>query len=1129
MDNENTKGRHFQDDQHPKFRLVQQVGFAENEYQIKDMLTRVYWREGAYFTAPDGGTKFDVEGFLKTKQFGSWMESFSAAASFEAANKGSDDPDVKKQLVGLDMHVLQQFFSNALFSAEEVERFDYQSSPLNYQDEHSYIRAAATSVADSLREQLAKKLKGDWTAKRLYLAQDMELRSIMSQLFSSITISSKEDLEPAALVKKLQPLTVPLTQYVMARAKKDEAEYRQPEREKLIDIETTSRELDKLKKEVKQQAQLKSTGNGSPAEIRLSDRLRDESDLIDALRNLNTAERELEKARKPPQKQQAKKSAKADPQGATTVATPIVAHTGPDPATIKLADQKVADLRVQIAQLENALGVTKTIGMRDANRNVEVDKTRAVLVNELAQQDPQSQFIGAMQARAAAQNKITSLEAEVQVIRNRDYVMLRNYEKVGSLTFVDFSDLLGAEAAKQANPEEQLPGWHKRVHTALEIAVTDQVIDEYIGWKFPQVKLDVRRELAKEIGAYLAARALLPAKVNEKVRAEQDVGLAANAPTTKSVVAPGIDDKNSSAQLLATALSPLYDLVQEIKSKTTKSQRGLDSVYVSGGMLKIDDKEGGYRQPALLVANEVMDAQITSAIGKSGHVPTPTDAARSMLSQGISLKEIVQSITTIQAARAKKGSDTRTKLDDINKKIAQFDPLAQTDVRGVTAHLKSVKVAFSEFVQLSESGIDQVRLLAAPVRKMIEALDVLNEDGKGPALPGIALAQLEQNLAGAVADQHDLVQFVRQIQNLHELIILALELGARPKVNTPIKVPDGAHDVHVTHYGLTAFTQVYNAVMQQNEAKSQITVAAYYDLYFEMMQKLGHTEHASGGRLKLDRPVNVKDFLAKYTKGSASGLTIAQPEIDLITIDIHPNDASQVAIHRQSVIELIQEIFGKTSADFRCTIMIDITLNHVADTEVADIKKAADDHIESGRLNLVFTQSLTKFAQLGTDKHSGGLMFHYNKGDGWKAFNDYVTEAISRDRIDPTIQSYFELLFATSEDEQKEYITKIRSNTRIVYDQLKLAFSRLGVESTVLELAENDDPGACYVAFHYKPFAAAVFAKDATGEMLRNMAREILFFDTIAKLAGKLGLPLNMRTSFGFPLSISAPSTPVSG
>src|SRR5437764_1869669 len=133
---------------------------------------------------------------------------------------------------------------------------------------------------------------------------------------------------------------------------------------------------------------------------------------------------------------------------------------------------------------------------------------------------------------------------------------------------------------------------------------------------------------------------------------------------------------------------------------------------------------------------------------------------------------------------------------------------------------------------------------------------------------------------------------------------------------------------HLADYGLKAFAQVYEAAASQVKTdtnKDDLNVEAFYNIYFELTDKLKATTGASrGDKVKLQTPTSVEDYVKaqRFTE-----LKVKAGGVDIIMIDIHPNDATKAKIASNEVGKLIKDIFEakKDEATFKLTVIVDIT------------------------------------------------------------------------------------------------------------------------------------------------------------------------------------------------------------
>lgn len=1029
--------RHYHDDKHPKLKLIKEPSGEENEYRLKDRVQQVYWRDASnYFTDKALKQPLDLTQLEATREFGSFLETFQEASVMEHEEDAGSE--------AASMHLLQQFFSNALFDASEVERFDYQASPLNYQGEHTYIRAAATGNADVMKDQLLGK---DFEMEA-YLASRMDFRDTLHQMFRAITI--EEEPTEGNLRGKLAPLADGIATHVAARfAKKTEFEAANKEARDQAGKEAASLKgkISNLESSLGKQrrdtldndadTQLFDWGAQKDEYVRTQRELDKEKDVRAKIAELD---KQIQTAATPQPSTATPQPSSATPQPATTSKKKQAPKL--DPATQKgNLERSLARLdgeanRKKLEELAAKLGIDleafKAFNGDTAGANLD----RLQLAKARSTKTPYGEKFGQLEE---LKHQLTAKNAEIEEIEKRRFDLMRDFDKsFGGLAFIDFTALLEGQAL------DKVPG------------------------------------LLEKWGA-MATKVL--------------VALIEAALPGKSV-----------------ASSDVVKIMAELKKAKTLSR-----AYFAGGMQEV--KNNGLTSPTLFLEKNDLAMPVRTALGKSGYVPTPTAVNRQMLQGGVSLKDIVLGVIDKQLERQAQDKEqdtiTKAKLAELRKLIEAFDPETHERAPADPGQLAATQAAYKPFCKLADHEEEHVGLMVRPVIQLFDNLGILS--GK-IAFPAFALRQLETHLQDAVADAADIVALQRSVQNLHEFVVYGLELSkGEPASPASLPLPDGAQAAHVTHYGLNAFSHAFEGVLKQKTADGGggLAIAALNNIYFEMMQKLGYTQGASGGGIQLAQPSSPAELMKGLKPASGTSVKVGGP--DMIVIDIHPNDASKREIHQHDVAGLLHQLFGAADKTFRCTVLVDITLNHISEDEVANIRNEARPYIDSGQLNLVFNQSLTKFAQFGTDKHSGGLMFHYNDGKHWEAFNAHVEACAKDDRVDPTIQKYFMALFEHTQKENLDYLQKVRLNSRYVYEKLQEQLATISCQEA-LTLAGNDDPKTCYVAFNYDAFAAKVLGPTADDNQVRQMASDILF-ECINELAGKLSLPLNMRTSFGFPIS----------
>jgi hypothetical protein len=716
------------------------------------------------------------------------------------------------------------------------------------------------------------------------------------------------------------------------------------------------------------------------------------------------------------------------------------------------------------------------------------------------------------------------------------------------------------------------------INTWIFRKVAPLVIEQHVASEYASSTAEVRRDITAELQAYVTNKAVdLPAflsVINPRRSAAFDIertakvdaftaeiaAAAVDAPVAKDfqkyigpykvwlTTHPPLDAGEqafvgATGALIRTTFEPLIkvpsftafltDLRQRAQASTstvvgqadvatsgvlgdvdrllTGLSSGLKEVVLVGGTMTLAG------QPTMLLdtaTSKAMVKEVTIATNKSGYVPTPAAASRAMLARGTSLSTIVADVARLQAPTGK-SDPLAPKFKAFIDTVTGFKPETYTSVIDTVGQLARTKAAFDSFASLVADGRSYVTVQAGAIKRLIEGLQLL---APGAALPAIALRQLEVNLADAVANKDDITAFIRNIQNLHEAVILSLEHApdrAAALVGDELPVPVGARSPHITDYGLQAFSHAYEAVAAQHGA-DVLAIDAYASIYFELLDKFRHTDKR--GNIKLRNPRDLADFKRLKEKAAVSGLAAEVKGPDLVLIDIHPNDASKPAIEQQEVAALIHAIFEGGAATQRVTVIVDITLNHLAELSVKNLREAVQRYIDDGRLNLVFIQSMTKFTEMGSDKLSGGMMFHFNVDEHWKAFNDHVAASTAA-KADRTTELYFRSLLKYAASEQGRYIESIRRNTTYVYDALTARMPAVGTANKTIELSISNDPGKCYVAFNYAELAARLWPGDPDRDPKTEQLGKDILNKGIFALADKLKLPLSLRQSFGFPIS----------
>lgn len=111
------------------------------------------------------------------------------------------------------------------------------------------------------------------------------------------------------------------------------------------------------------------------------------------------------------------------------------------------------------------------------------------------------------------------------------------------------------------------------------------------------------------------------------------------------------------------------------------------------------------------------------------------------------------------------------------------------------------------------------------------------------------------------------------------------------------------------------------------------------------------------------------------------------------------------------------------------------------------------------KLTLIFISSLTKFAQLGMDKRSAGMIFMIDDQQKLE-INDSDTDLNN-------IKEYFSFFMQNKENLVRSYIKKINENVKFVYDEVIKQKNNLELSSLErFTIKLNSDNKSCYVALN---------------------------------------------------------------
>lgn len=217
-----------------------------------------------------------------------------------------------------------------------------------------------------------------------------------------------------------------------------------------------------------------------------------------------------------------------------------------------------------------------------------------------------------------------------------------------------------------------------------------------------------------------------------------------------------------------------------------------------------------------------------------------------------------------------------------------------------------------------------------------------------------------------------------------------------------------------------------------------------------------------------------------------------EEEIDVYVMEPHPNNAAKDSVEHKDPLSYVLEKLNNIT-DKQITIIMDVTLNCLADEEIQELLKneEVEKFIKDGKLNLVLLQSGTKFYTHGMDIASVGTALVYNNKDNWKSFNEdlinsskckFQTEEEDSEEkpqyainITKKDQKYFAKMLTLKNSEkdskyyQQVYLDKIKNNAHKLYNQLVCMNTQTEDALKVLESTTGTENAKnVYVAIRFK-------------------------------------------------------------
>lgn len=177
---------------------------------------------------------------------------------------------------------------------------------------------------------------------------------------------------------------------------------------------------------------------------------------------------------------------------------------------------------------------------------------------------------------------------------------------------------------------------------------------------------------------------------------------------------------------------------------------------------------------------------------------------------------------------------------------------------------------------------------------------------------------------------------------------------------------------------------------------------------------------------------------------------------------------------------------------------------------MTQIIESLQELIKAGRLILVVTNSLAKFAMCGFDKFTGGVVQVYANDRHANTLNDTLFTQSRKDPFSKEANRFFHAIFSRCSSSVQNYLKIIRDNSNYLYGALTI---RLTGSPNLIRLGVRD-PDIPMLGFHFDSVLKTL-GVDASDEDNLIKITHIMQYYLYALAAGR-DLPLTLRASFGF-------------
>ncbi len=373
------------------------------------------------------------------------------------------------------------------------------------------------------------------------------------------------------------------------------------------------------------------------------------------------------------------------------------------------------------------------------------------------------------------------------------------------------------------------------------------------------------------------------------------------------------------------------------------------------------------------------------------------------------------------------------------------------------------------------------------------------------------------------AISHNNIAFaIRCIQSLSEILLFIFEFNdSGLRLDKVVEnsyfsdIPEKCiKKVLLTPYAMRLFTRVFQLLDSNCNQDKPLCISVTNQSYFEWLTNL--------------ELINKKSKSVSFIRH----LENVNQDFDMLFTEFHMNNVVENRQFSHNVDHLIDRFLKGEFRQKRRTLVLDVTLNFLDDEEIKDLVKRLNPLLANGELNLIFIQSLTKFAQMGLDKRSGGLMVIINNDNFWKNMNEKANRIDIFENMDRNFstQSYFALLLSgcfvqadyTCKGIFRDYVNIVNNNTKVLYSKVTSKLSELETLKTqYFQITMSSDPKACYIALNVNGLLSVPISYPGFSikiEKVENFLKSLFRF-LIIPLCKDFNLPLTERMSIGFPLS----------